>query len=88
MGYTIFDYDSTPPDDYQNGSDSETLPPVYYDEKKGVYVFTVDPETGEEIPREQYEKPMTPKVPSNSRKTSFPWLLAGGAIAGLYFLTR
>lgn len=87
MGNTVFDYEGPEAFSYLNPTkDPEQMPSMYYDEEKGVYVLTRDPETGEEIPEEEHTKPLADE---DTRKRVKGRLMLGLlAVGGLFLATR
>lgn len=87
MGYTIFDYEGPEAFSYLNPNKGPELKPsMYYDEDKGVHVFTRDPETGEEIPADVHSAPLADDKTGKTKKGGL--VLALLAVGGLYLATR
>ena len=79
IGYTAMDYEMS-----QKGEPLNEA--IYWDNEKKMYVMTRDPETGEEIPTQQLEKPLTSPDPHPMKSNTGRNLLLAGLAVGAYFM--
>jgi hypothetical protein len=90
MGYTVFDYEGPDAFTYMNPEKkaNQNKPGMYWDEQKGMYVLNRDPETGEEIPEDQVQKPLVDPKTAAKKRRGRALLFGALAVGGFFLLNR